>query len=245
MAKFTDIVRDKLIGYFNAGDQPTEAQFTEWMNDIQDGIDEHDHTGVAGGDGIAVLAHLEADTEADERLITARNDVTTGGGFMVNGTAAMTARVYGHSAGDYLLNLENAGAGEYNLEVNGEMHTHLRFVAPYCGMRTYQLHMNDSPLRILTTNVAAGDRGITIDVKILGVEKAISGEIWQGYAFAYAVANFGVEQPALVTNLWGVLGDPTLAWNGSTLELTLAAAEWARYMVIVQAVSYGDEIVWL
>lgn len=55
MAKFTDIVEATMAGYFNAGDQPTEAQFTALMAAIQAAIDEHDHAGAAAGDGLTVL----------------------------------------------------------------------------------------------------------------------------------------------------------------------------------------------
>lgn len=52
MAKFTDAVRATLTGYFNAGDQPTEAQFTALILAIQEGIEEHDHSGTGDGDGV-------------------------------------------------------------------------------------------------------------------------------------------------------------------------------------------------
>lgn len=51
MAKYNDAIRDAIIAAFNAGDQPTEAQFTNWITRIQEGIDEHDHTGGFNGDG--------------------------------------------------------------------------------------------------------------------------------------------------------------------------------------------------
>lgn len=49
MAKFTDAIRATLTGYFNIGDQPTEAQFTALILAIQEGIEEHTHS--TGGDG--------------------------------------------------------------------------------------------------------------------------------------------------------------------------------------------------
>jgi hypothetical protein len=51
MAKFTDVVRNDLIAYFQTGDQPTQAQFTELITAIQEGIEEHDHSGTGDGDG--------------------------------------------------------------------------------------------------------------------------------------------------------------------------------------------------
>lgn len=56
MAKFTDAVRTTLQGHFDAGDQPTEAQFDALILAIQQGIEEHDHDGTGDGDGITTLA---------------------------------------------------------------------------------------------------------------------------------------------------------------------------------------------
>jgi len=55
MAKYTDVIRDAIIANFEAGDQPTAAQFTNWITRIQEGIEEHDHSGTGDGDGIAAL----------------------------------------------------------------------------------------------------------------------------------------------------------------------------------------------
>lgn len=65
MPKFTDAVRDTLISYFNAGDQPTEAQFTALITRIQEGIELHDHDGTGDGDGIADLGPLSSLVMAD------------------------------------------------------------------------------------------------------------------------------------------------------------------------------------
>jgi hypothetical protein len=69
MSKFTDAVRDTLIGHFNAGDQPTEAQFTELITKIQEGIEEHDHDATGDGDGIADLGPLDSLEMADDAWI--------------------------------------------------------------------------------------------------------------------------------------------------------------------------------
>jgi hypothetical protein len=69
MSKYTDAVRNTLIGHFNAGDQPTEAQFTELITKIQEGIEEHDHDGTGDGDGIAALGPLDSLTMADDAWI--------------------------------------------------------------------------------------------------------------------------------------------------------------------------------
>lgn len=55
MAKFTDVWRNTLSNYFNAGDQPTEGQFAQLMLSIQEGIEEHDHGGGGDGDGTQTL----------------------------------------------------------------------------------------------------------------------------------------------------------------------------------------------
>ena len=65
MSKFTDAVRNNLISYFNAGDQPTEAQFTELITKIQEGIEEHQHDATGDGDGIAALGPLTSLTMAN------------------------------------------------------------------------------------------------------------------------------------------------------------------------------------
>lgn len=93
MAKFTDAVRNVLVGYFNAGDQPTEAQFTELITAIQEGIEEHDHSGTGDGDGVSDLVGPLTGTGLDvpddwyigigaalERItFDAAGDVTIGG----------------------------------------------------------------------------------------------------------------------------------------------------------------------
>lgn len=50
MSKFTDAVVTTLKAYFETDDEPTEAQFAEWIDKIQQGIEEHDHLGVGDGD---------------------------------------------------------------------------------------------------------------------------------------------------------------------------------------------------
>ena len=52
MAKLTDIRVGILQDFFDAGDQPTEAQFDQLILWIQEGIEEHDHDGTGDGDGI-------------------------------------------------------------------------------------------------------------------------------------------------------------------------------------------------
>lgn len=64
MSKFTDTIKAALKAYFETGDTPTEAQFAEWIDAIQAGIQEHDHAGVGGGDAAPITpAGLPAATE--------------------------------------------------------------------------------------------------------------------------------------------------------------------------------------
>lgn len=56
MAKFSDALVTTLQGHFDAGDQPTSAQFDALILAIQEGIEEHDHDGTGDGDGITTLA---------------------------------------------------------------------------------------------------------------------------------------------------------------------------------------------
>lgn len=58
MPKFTDVIRDGLQDHFNAGAQPTEAQFDALILAIQEGIELHDHDATGDGDGIATLAGI-------------------------------------------------------------------------------------------------------------------------------------------------------------------------------------------
>lgn len=56
MSKFSDAIVAGLKAYFETDDTPTEAQFAEWIEDIQDGIEEHEHLatgGAASGTGDA------------------------------------------------------------------------------------------------------------------------------------------------------------------------------------------------
>ena len=50
MSKFTDAVKAALKAYFETGDQPTESQFAEVFDRIQQGIQEHEHK-ASGGAG--------------------------------------------------------------------------------------------------------------------------------------------------------------------------------------------------
>ena len=50
MSKFTDAIKAGLKAYFQTDDIPTEAQFAEWIDAIQNGIQEHEHL-AAGGAG--------------------------------------------------------------------------------------------------------------------------------------------------------------------------------------------------
>ena len=50
MSKFTDEVKATLQGYFNLGDVPTEAQYAEVFERIQEAIQEHEHV-ASGGPG--------------------------------------------------------------------------------------------------------------------------------------------------------------------------------------------------
>jgi len=54
MSKFTDAIVTALKLYFEDGDYPTEAQFAELIDDIQAGIEEHDHQGAGDGDAAAI-----------------------------------------------------------------------------------------------------------------------------------------------------------------------------------------------
>lgn len=55
MAKLTDVRVGTLQGHFDAGDQPTEGNFDDLISWIQQGIEEHDHSGTGDGDGVADL----------------------------------------------------------------------------------------------------------------------------------------------------------------------------------------------
>lgn len=74
MSKFTDAIKAGLKAYFETGDTPTEAQFAEWIDAIQDGIQEHLHKstgGAASGTGDAARIGADALLVTDE----ARGDI--------------------------------------------------------------------------------------------------------------------------------------------------------------------------
>jgi hypothetical protein len=50
MGKFTDVVVATLKAYFETGDTPTEGQFSALIDAIQQGIEEHVHTGLGDGE---------------------------------------------------------------------------------------------------------------------------------------------------------------------------------------------------
>jgi len=50
MAKLGNGISTTLKGYFEEGDRPTEAQFAELIQDIQDGIETHQHLAAGGAD---------------------------------------------------------------------------------------------------------------------------------------------------------------------------------------------------
>jgi len=59
MSKFTNAIKATLKSYFEAGDQPTEAQFAEWIDAIQAGIQEHQHKSTGGqGSGTGDAARV-------------------------------------------------------------------------------------------------------------------------------------------------------------------------------------------
>lgn len=55
MSKITNAQVTLLKGFFDAGDQPTSAQFGDAIEALQEANDEHDHCGVAAGDGLQAL----------------------------------------------------------------------------------------------------------------------------------------------------------------------------------------------
>lgn len=68
MSKFTDALTTTLTGFFDAGDQPTAAQFAQLILAIQEGIEEHDHDGTGDGDGITTLAGVLTLDLANSRI---------------------------------------------------------------------------------------------------------------------------------------------------------------------------------
>lgn len=79
MSKFTNAIKATLKGYFNLGDVPTEAQYAEWIDRIQEGIQEHQHTATGGagsgtGDAGPVI-NLQHGTESQRPTDPAVGDV--------------------------------------------------------------------------------------------------------------------------------------------------------------------------
>lgn len=55
MAKLTDARVATLKAHFNTGDQPSEANFADLIQYIQEGIEDHQHDGTGDGDGTGIL----------------------------------------------------------------------------------------------------------------------------------------------------------------------------------------------
>jgi len=138
MSKFNNGVVTTLKSYFNAGDQPTEAQFAELIQDIQNGIDEHDHAGLLDGDGKSELAFDEITSSGVEvasgfyftegTLVTEfdGNFIVTGGNIDIEngawvGCDASNSWVF-DSTDDNVTTLADVGIGTddpaYHLDVN-------------------------------------------------------------------------------------------------------------------------------
>lgn len=76
MAKLTDARVGTLQNFFDSGDQPTSAQFDQLIQWIQEGIEEHDHSGTGDGDGVNNLVGpvgIGCLPEADYILETFKN----------------------------------------------------------------------------------------------------------------------------------------------------------------------------
>lgn len=79
MTKFNDALVAALQNYFETGDKPTEAQYAEWIQAIQDGIEEHTHVSTGGaetgtGDASAVI-NLQSGLDASKSATPAVGDV--------------------------------------------------------------------------------------------------------------------------------------------------------------------------
>ena len=119
MPKYTDVIRDGLQDFFDAGDQPSEANFDELILRIQEGIEEHDHDGTGDGDSsVALTGVLMADNAwigigaALERIVfdTAGDVAVMGASFGVGLLAPGWAfEVYGDQAGAYIAYFFNDG----------------------------------------------------------------------------------------------------------------------------------------
>lgn len=101
MTKFTDAIRSGLQAYFQTDDIPTEAQFSEWIQAIQNGIEEHDHLATGGAaSGTGDAAQLDGDALA----ITSEAQ-----GDLLHRGAAAWARLAAGTAG-YFLKSQGAAA---------------------------------------------------------------------------------------------------------------------------------------
>jgi len=106
MAKFTDAIVTTLKAYFETGDRPSEAQFAEWIEAIQAGIEEHDHAGLGDGDA----AKLDADSL----------DTAAPGADSVNVAASSKGTAHSVAKSDHTHNLDEAitptWAGEHDFQ---------------------------------------------------------------------------------------------------------------------------------
>lgn len=97
MSRFDDDVVSDLQCRFSEGETPTWEEFYEWIEDIQDGFDAHNHSGFGSGDGAyipmsALTGYAEYEDVRDYVGTSAIvNAVEVSAGVISNLVAAMTA----------------------------------------------------------------------------------------------------------------------------------------------------------
>jgi hypothetical protein len=79
VSKLTNAIKQGLQAYFETGDQPTETQFQEIFERMQEGIQEHGHTASGGADSgtgdAGPVANLQHGTESEKPATPQVGDV--------------------------------------------------------------------------------------------------------------------------------------------------------------------------
>lgn len=84
MSKFTNAIKAGLKAYFETGDTPTEAQFAEWIDAIQNGIEEHEHAAAGGpASGTGDAAQIAAAALLTNLKVVSITFVIDGGGVAI------------------------------------------------------------------------------------------------------------------------------------------------------------------
>ena len=204
MTKFTDLIRDGIKADFNTGDQPTQADFHDWIDAIQQGIEEHDHSGTGDGDGVNNLVGPVGIGCAPGANLEVRNNASGSWVFLTTDAGGVNlGGIYEEPAGDAtFLFYDAAGAVTVKLRTDGAT----SFISGSLGIGLVvgvagQLHVKSVdgsaiPTLVLeqldvsegTINFAASERGIITGAtnSVQSVRIELNGTVYRLAVYANA-----------------------------------------------------------